>query len=68
MHLKKPPCSNCNSDNVVDITYGYPCPEAFEDETFFSGGCCIDEESPAYHCKNCGNDFGEVAFTNLADG
>ena len=59
----KPPCPKCGSELILDITYGYPSPEAFEDKSFFSGGCCIDEHSPEYQCTSCGNDFGSI-FSN----
>ena len=54
----KPPCPKCGSELILDITYGYPSPEAFEDKSFFSGGCCLESGSPAYHCKSCGHEFG----------
>ena len=27
----KPPCPKCGSELILDITYGYPSPEAVED-------------------------------------
>ena len=53
-------CPKCHSELILDITYGYPSSEAFEDKSFFSGGCCVDDESPAYHCNSCGNNFGTL--------
>ena len=53
-------CPKCNSELIVDISYGYPSPESFEDKSFFSCGCCVDDESPAYHCNSCGNNFGTL--------
>ena len=55
---KKLSCPKCNSELVQDITYGYPTPEALEDKSFFSGGCCIDDYSPAHYCKSCKHAFG----------
>jgi len=60
-------CPKCNSELVLNITYGYPSPEAFEDKSFYSGGCCVDDESPAYHCTSCGYDFGKIDFNNFIE-
>ena len=51
-------CPNCSSELILDITYGLPGPDAYEDKSFFSGGCCLESDSPAYHCKSCGHEFG----------
>jgi hypothetical protein len=63
----KPPCPKCNSELVLDITYGYPSSEAFEDKSFYSGGCCISNESPTHHCTSCGNDFGTMDLRDYND-
>ena len=60
-------CPKCNSELVLNITYGYPSPEAFEDKSFYSGGGCVDDESPAYHCTSCGYDFGKIDFNNFIE-
>ena len=31
----KPPCPKCGSELILDISYGYPSPEAFENKSFF---------------------------------
>ena len=59
----KPICPKCRSELILDITYGYPSEESYMNKSFFSGGCCIDEHSPEYHCTSCGNDFGSI-FSN----
>ena len=43
--------------------------EAFEDKSFFSGGCCVEDESPAYHCNSCGHDFGKqtLGFLDITE-
>ena len=28
----KPPCPNCGSELILDITYGLPSPELYEDK------------------------------------
>tara|TARA_Y100000022_G_C13170991_1_gene338617 strand:- start:96 stop:812 length:717 start_codon:yes stop_codon:yes gene_type:complete len=55
---KRISCPKCKSELILDITYGYPSEDSFKDESFFSGGCCLDSDSPAYHCKSCGYEFG----------
>ena len=65
--MTTPTCPKCNSEIVVDITYGYPAPGAYEDNSFYSGGCCMSDESPAHHCKSCGNDFGTVDLSGNDD-
>lgn len=61
----KPPCPNCGSELILDITYGYPSSEAFEDKSFFSGGCCVNDESPAYHCNSCEHEFGKIDLSEF---
>ena len=61
------PCPKCGSELILDITYGYPSPEAFEDKSFFSGGCCVDTSSPAYHCTSCEHDFGKIDLSDFLD-
>ncbi len=51
-------CPRCGSELILDITYGLPGPDAYENKSFFSGGCCLDSDSPAYHCKSCRYQFG----------
>ena len=65
--MNKPPCPKCNSELILDITYGYPGPEADDDKLFYSGGCCIDSESPAFHCTSCGHDFGKIDFSKFSE-
>ena len=63
----KPPCPKCGSELVLDISYGYPSSEAFENKSFFSGGCCVDTSSPAYHCKSCKHNFGKIDLSDFLD-
>ena len=62
-------CSKCQSVNVIKITYGTP---SLDDKEMIAriksgfvvlGGCVIDEDSPAYHCKNCKYRFGNYMET-----
>lgn len=58
---KAPPCPNCGSTDTVPIIYGLPAEEAFEEERegkVVLGGCIIFENSPKWHCKSCGYEWG----------
>ena len=63
----KLPCPKCGSELILDISYGYPSPEAFENKSFFSGGCCVDTSSPAYHCTSCKHNFGKIDLSDFLD-
>ena len=57
-------CPYCKSENVARYSYGMP---AFDEEleeklakdAVVLGGCCIEPNSPAYKCNECGKDFGD---------
>ena len=52
-------CPKCNGD-LIEIVYGMPGPELFEAEErgeVILGGCCVFEDGPEYHCKNCNLEF-----------
>lgn len=54
-------CPVCN-ENLVQIIYGMPTPEAFEKaekKKIYLGGCevFVGLEQPIYHCYNCNNNF-----------
>ena len=60
--LEPPPCSSCTSDDVVPIVYGMPgldLAEQAEDGKVALGGCCIGEDDPEWHCKECGFEWRE---------
>ena len=63
----KPPCPKCDSELILDITYGYPSKESYMNKSFFSGGCCVDTSSPAYHCTSCEHDFGKIDLSDFLD-
>ncbi|WPX08760.1 hypothetical protein [Anaerocellum danielii] len=49
-------CPKCGSKNVLEILYGYPDYKAFEEAekgNIILGGCCISDNSPDFHCKDC---------------
>ena len=58
-------CPVCKSEDVAEIVYGEV---AFNDKALIAalekgeihlGGCCIFNDSPAYHCNKCGKEFGK---------
>ena len=60
MRDKKYICSECKSDEVVDIVYGYPTDETLQ--SWFKkdvelGGCIVGEEKPTYKCFKCGHQW-----------
>ena len=65
--MNKPNCPKCGSELILDISYGYPSSEAFENKSFFSGGCCVDTSSPAYHCTSCKHNFGKIDLSDFLD-
>lgn len=61
--IKTPKCPACGSAKVVVIVYGLPLPKAFEMEEkglVKLGGCCIDDDSPRWHCNDCQHDWGKM--------
>jgi len=63
MSKKKPTCPQCQSKKVIPIIYGMPTEETFNEADagkFVLGGCCINEESPEWHCTDCLCEFSTV--------
>mgnify|MGYP001378636908 CR=1 FL=1 len=60
-------CPECGSKSVARISYGLPCAdeeqmkERDEGKIVF-GGCCVCNESPAWHCNDCEHEWGK--YTN----
>lgn len=61
-------CSNCGSENAVEIYYGYPpslcrmTPMIFEKNGPEWGGHCVQEPwDPTYRCSDCGKAFRPVS-------
>lgn len=53
-------CPKCGSQNIVKIIYGYPTAKTMkkaEKGKIKLGGCCISENDPTRHCKDCGKNF-----------
>ena len=57
-------CPECGSDSIMRIHYGFiDDPDAMErikNGEFATGGCCIDEDSPKWQCRDCNKEFGKV--------
>jgi hypothetical protein len=51
---------------VIAIHYGYignpDAVERIKNGEFTTGGCCIDEDSPKWQCRDCSNEFGKVGL------
>lgn len=58
-------CPRCQSKAVATIQYGLvplPVPPSFkamrDEGLIVSGGCCVNVDSPAWHCLDCGSSWG----------
>lgn len=65
---KKRKCPKCGSGKVTHITYGYidgskEVMQQIENEEIESGGCCVDDSSPKWKCRDCGERFGKINWT-----
>ncbi len=56
-------CPQCSATNPLEILYGLPSDEMqlaeFRGEIAL-GGCIINDSSPAFACRACGAEFGEI--------
>ncbi len=60
MDKKHPKCPHCNCDNVAEIAFGYPGPEMLEEAErgdIVLGGCCVTDNDPKWHCKDCEHEW-----------
>ena len=56
------PCRRCGEKKVKLYVYGFiDNPEALSPREI-PGGCCIDGDSPKWHCENCGLDSGRINY------
>ena len=63
MENEKIVCPACKSDKIRNFVYGLLKFQSDEDmrkfqEKHIPVGCIIMENSPAFHCDNCGKNFG----------
>jgi hypothetical protein len=63
-HHKNRQCPQCGSDKIIPIVYGYiddpDVIQKIENGEFDSGGCCVDDESPKWKCRECEERFGTM--------
>ena len=53
-------CPKCGSENIASIVFGFPSPEMIEElnsDKIVLGGCCVTEDDPEWHCKDCEHDW-----------
>ncbi len=63
-------CPKCKSDNIAEIVYGEI---ALDKKTMddikagriYLGGCCVDKDSPKYHCNKCEHQFNKGLWEDL---
>ena len=56
MKNKKYICPQCDSEDVVDIVYGYPSEQTLQSwykKEIELGGCIVQDENPQHKCKKC---------------
>ncbi len=64
--MKISSCPKCHSANTCEISYGYPGDveeylKLVAEKKIYPGGCCIEDDSPAWYCNNCGNRWGKYS-------
>ncbi len=62
---RKRNCPKCGSDKVIPIVYGdidgsLEVMQQIKNEEIDPGGCCVDEESPKWKCRDCNESFGKI--------
>ena len=65
MNVSNPTCPKCYSVNTCVISYGYPADEEeylklVAEKKIYPGGCCIEDDSPAWYCNDCENKWGNL--------
>ena len=66
-------CPKCGNDSIAEILYGMvsPCDEGLNKKLdtgeIFLGGCCIDNDSPQWHCNSCDHEWGKFEDSNFGD-
>jgi hypothetical protein len=60
-------CVQCGSHEVIPIVYGLPDAELLEQAEageIWLGGCVVEEDSPVWHCSDCGHEWGRFSDTS----
>ena len=66
MRFKRSQCSVCGSTRIARILYGLPdfadkgLQRDVDSERVILGGCIVFEDSPVWHCWNCGAEWGTM--------
>jgi len=63
-------CVQCGSHEAIPIVYGLPGPELLEQAEageVILGGCVVAEDSPIFHCNECGHEWGRLGDYSLDD-
>ena len=61
MPRKPSKCPACASDQVARIEFGFPSEKMLEQRErgeIVLGGCCVTEDDPKWHCKECEHEWG----------
>jgi len=56
------PCKKCGKKKVKLYVYGYIDGPSRLSSREIPGGCIIEEDSPKWHCNNCGLDSGSINY------
>ncbi len=73
MITKPKKCPNCEADSIAKILYGMvsPCDEGLNKKLdageIFLGGCCIEKDSPQWHCNSCNHEWGKFKDSDFGD-
>lgn len=60
--MKRPTeCPKCGAKNVKYIMYGLPADPLDIRDDVILGGCCVDDDSPDWHCEDCRWEWGHGA-------
>ena len=67
-----PSCPKCSSPKVAEIRYGLPSDfegirSRLDRGELILGGCSVSAESPAWHCHECGNEWGESEWKEFIE-
>ncbi len=70
--LKITSCPNCKSENICEISYGYPGDieeylKLVAEKKIYPGGCCIEDDSPTWYCNNCESKWGKYSDIDSFD-
>ena len=61
-------CPKCGSGKIIPIVYGDidgspQVMQQIEDGEIETGGCCVDDNSPKWKCRDCEERFGKINWS-----